>query len=330
MMDTRHAPDDDWLLDDQLGLLSDDDRQRLHERLRDDPELAARHRRLQRVLEPLDAWTTPPPPADLVERILDDIADRHENAPVVREVFLPYGGSGGRRLAMHDLLAVAAVIAFFFAILFPSMSVVRQRSHRAACASNLATVGRGVSAYALANRDALPYQPVGGRSSFLPAGGARSAHVVYAPNSRSLMLIARLRLVPVRVFICPSGKRRVPLKYTDLDAPGAAPDVQLCNYDSLNMAGATPSYSAAARLPYMSDANPLFADQKFNAVNPVVTNSPNHGKRGQNILLLDGTVRWSIDPNSGHRNDNIWQAGNITRYTGTEVQESADDTFLVP
>ncbi|MCH7550952.1 MAG: gamma-glutamyltransferase [Proteobacteria bacterium] len=47
--------------DDHLNRLSDDERSQLVEALRADPELAARHRRLQRVLEPLDSWTIPPP-----------------------------------------------------------------------------------------------------------------------------------------------------------------------------------------------------------------------------------------------------------------------------
>ncbi len=326
MTDMQPTPDDQLLLDDHLGQLSDEDRRRLHERLRAEPELAARHRRLQQALAPLDAWTTPPPSSSLVGRILDEIADQRPGAPVVRESSLPHRHRGGQRLSMHDLLAVAAVIAFFFGILFPSMSTVRARSQRAACASNLANVGRGVSAYALAHRNALPYRQAANLSSFLPGAG----NAEYAPNSRNVLLVARFRLVPARVFICPSDKRRVPLNEMDAAAGGENPDDYLCSYDSLNMAGPTPSYSAGSRLPYLSDANPMFTDRKFNAVNPTVTNSPAHRRSGQNVLLLNGSVIWSSTPNAGRHKDNIWQAGHITRYNGTEVQKSVDDTFLVP
>ena len=104
----------------------------------------------------------------------------------------------------------------------------------------------------------------------------------------------------------------------------------MCSYDSLNMAGPTPPYSMTLRLPYLSDANPMFTGRRFNAVNPTVTNSPAHRKSGQNLLHLDGSVIWCTTPNAGRHNDNIWQAGNITRYNGTEIQKSINDTFLVP
>lgn len=334
---------DDWLLDDHLDQLSDADRARLRVMLQNDPELSARHRRLQRVLEPLDAWTVPPPSSGLVEKILDGIAAADRRATVVRDPDFAGGTPGcyaGRpRIALRDLIAVAAVLVFFFGILGPSMSLVRERSRRVMCAGNLSGVSRGVAAYALANHDWLPVYrggPGAHRTSFLPVvGGAAGTTTAYVPNRRSLFLLVRLRLVPgPRVFICPSEGEAISLRDTGAEPPEPFEEwVERgrCSYASINMSGPTPRFSYRSELPYMADANPLFVGDRFNRVDPTVTNSPNHRKAaGQNVLFLGGLVRWCTTPNCGLKGDNIWQAGRLKVYRGTEVQVSANDTFLVP
>ncbi len=340
MNEGRDIPTDAWLLDDHLGQLSDADRQRLHEALGRDPQLAARHRRLQRILQPLDAYGTPPPPPTLISGILDRIAAGEPQPTVLPESFLPGGATGGLApplgIAMRDILAVAAVITFFFALLVPSMAKVRERSQRVTCASHLGTIGRGVNSYALANAGTLPasrirFTPY--RASFLPVTDRSTpTGAEYSPNTRSLLLLVKMRFVRnARVLICPSQKRPLPLNDIETPGTGNLPHTLLCSYDSINMAGPTPTYTATSALPYAADANPLFDGLKFNRVDPTVTNSPNHRKAsGQNVLRLDGSVNWCTTPNCGLRGDNIWQAGKLTVYNGTEVQQSKDDTFLVP
>ncbi|MEE9296758.1 MAG: hypothetical protein V3W34_17580 [Phycisphaerae bacterium] len=330
----------EWLLDEQLDQLDEADRQLLLQMLRENPELAAKHRRLQRFLEPLDAWTVPSPPPGLVDRILDEIAAADPHQPVVTTVRLSgamdRGRLGGLGVSMRDILAVAAVIAFFFTLLGPSMSMVRERSRRVACAGNLGGIGHGVSAYSLANSGALPYSRAAHLTSFLPFdhdhGPALRSRPVYSPNSKSLFLLVRLRFVPdVRIFVCPSSKQPVSLNDVSVDDMEGFPAHGLCSYDSLNMAGPTPNYSLTAALPYMADANPLFVGGRFNPAVSIRANSPNHrNAAGQNVLCIDGAVDWCTTPNCGHRGDNIWQAGRIIVYKGTEVQETKHDSFLVP
>lgn len=328
------------LLEDHLGLIDEDDRRMLRQMLQDDPQLAAKHARLQGVLEPLDAWSAAEPPAGFVDRILDEITSQDLAPPTVVKASLKSGldysrlGWGG--VSLRDLLAVAAVLLFFFTMLAPSMSMVRERSRRVACAGNLGGIGRAVSAYSLANGGALPHSRGVRLTSFLPVSdniaSAASGRPVYSPNRKSLFLLARLRFVPdVGIFLCPSSKQSMPLNEVPEDDQDGYSSGQLCSYDSLNMAGPTPRYSLTTTLPYVADANPLFVGGRFNPRVAIRANSPNHRKgAGQNVLCIDGAVDWRTTPECGHRGDNIWQAGRILIYKGTEVQKTNRDSFLVP
>ena len=131
---------DDWLLDEQFDQLSSEDRVRLNHALDRDADLAARARRLQEVLEPLDSWSAPPPPDSLVGRILDRIATHEAAAPVVPAPVPMADTNRGFPFrppaSLKELLALAAVITLFFALFVPGMSSARDRSQRVACATN--------------------------------------------------------------------------------------------------------------------------------------------------------------------------------------------------
>ncbi|GMU36901.1 MAG: hypothetical protein KJ057_04195 [Phycisphaerae bacterium] len=119
------------------------------------------------------------------------------------------------------------------------------------------------------------------------------------------------------------------LTYPGLTDDFAFPDA--CSYDGLNMLGVTPRLVDAPDQVYLGDPNPLFLGGMFRpSINPNATNSPLHdGGRGQNVLLLDGSVGWLTSP-FRNRTDNVWLAGEIQDYRGTEAQSDPHDAFLVP
>lgn len=103
------------------------------------------------------------------------------------------------------------------------------------------------------------------------------------------------------------------------------------SYDSLNLCGPKPNLRPRVPLVYVSDPNPLFIGARFNsAVNADTTNSPAHGGRGQNILTTVGNTEFLRTPFFGARKDNVWLAGNIRYYTGTEAPVNDEDVQLVP
>jgi hypothetical protein len=132
-------------------------------------------------------------------------------------------------------------------------------------------------------------------------------------------------------FICPSDVDGACLDMANPQALQDFPDPKNCSYDSLNMAGPLPRIEDAGDLPYLADANPLFAGGRFNVAVPVSSNSSNHRRLdGQNVWRLSGHVVWSRTPNVGYDGDNIWQVDGVRIYIGTEAQSSPRDAFLVP
>ena len=56
-----------------------------------------------------------------------------------------------------EVLVVIAIIALLLALLMPSLSRARQQARLVVCSNNLRSMWTGVLAYALENRDRVPY-----------------------------------------------------------------------------------------------------------------------------------------------------------------------------
>ncbi len=329
----------DRLLDEELDQLSPVEREALIEALRRRPKLAATHGKLQRLLEPLDQWSAPSPPTYLIDKILDRIVAADVNAPVVRESTLLHISqmeaedhadySRGSSFTFRDLLAVAAVLAFFALLIVPGISEARSRAQQVACASNLGSIGRGVHAYSQMNRGQLPQGRMISGGRWLKGGSVR---IPFTSNGENRYVLLRFGYIAnPKVFVCPSDRNAQSLEIANPQAMQDFPDPRNCSYDSLNMGGPLPRMDDAANLPYMADANPLFEGGQFNDAVSVSANSGNHaGGRGQNVWRLGGQVAWTVTPNVGYDGDNIWQIQGVLKYDGTEVQSSPRDAFLVP
>jgi hypothetical protein len=48
------------------------------------------------------------------------------------------------------------------------------------------------------------------------------------------------------------------------------------------------------------------------------------------VLALNGNARWLTRPLLGKKRDNLWLAGDIRRYVGTEIPIDPDDVQLIP
>jgi hypothetical protein len=228
---------------------------------------------------------------------------------------------------MREMIAVAACLVLLVGVAVPGMASVRDRAQRAMCATNLATIFQGASSYQQASNDSLPYAGALVRASWLP--GADSA-APYVSNSRHPYLLLKLKYGPKPAdFLCPARCDSRP-PADDVASRDDFADAGRISYDSLNLAGTSPNVRPPRALAYMSDANPLFVNARFNeAVDPSKTNSPAHRGRGQTVLKLDGNVQFVRTPVYA-ADDNLWTIRNVRSYRGTEAPTNPDDAFLVP
>ncbi len=320
----------DSLLEWHLGLVSEEDREQITAAIGRDPDLAARSERLGRILRPLDHWSVSSGPAQLAESVLAaveraDIRPLSDLAVVPADrgiIRLPFG-------RLRDLIAVAACLVALLSVSIPGISALRGRSQRALCANNLGDVFRGLSAYQTSFAGTLPFAGYAENASWLPQPGQRSAS---ASNSRHVFLLLKHRFVPrAESFVCPCSPEGRPMNIAEADTRHDFAEAGNICYDSLNLAGQSPNFRPVVPIAYLSDANPLFVNARFNeGVDPQMANSPAHGGCGQTVLMLDGRAEYLRSPIYGSQKDNVWVIEGIRRYSGQEAPSRFDDAFLVP
>jgi len=331
-MNEKEFVRDDALLDFALNQCAPDETERIAKALQNDAVLKNRLERIKNVLAPLDTWTTPPPPTNMVSDILDHIAAHKSRSADDQVATIPFEQSEGRGfggiVSLRELVALAACILIFVGVLFPGLRLARQNSRMRTCASQMRSLGIGASSYAAAYGGFLPYAGPS-KGPWLGSQGQPQGS-----NRRHLIPIFRARFLRnPKLLQCPGA---------DSDPVANAQDAQqsevwsILRRSNINVqfVGKPIRIAMVVRpfvMPYVSDANPLFAGGQFNEdVDPTTTNSPSHRGQGQNILHFDGSVGWLSSPILNRTGDNIWQIGSIRRYQGTEQPQQATDAFMTP
>jgi hypothetical protein len=295
-------------------------------------------RKLDEVLSPLDSWRAPSPPADLKQRILGRIESLEktisfEKAAAVAAPEVEPPRPGGWYFSVRDLVAAAACITLLIGLLVPGYRHARRIVERNACQNHMRQIYTGLAGFAEDHQGQLPYAGPAPQANWLPAARADGRP---GPNARHMFLLAKYGYVPrLRVFICPSVPNAVPMPAGDCSALDNFPRARNVSYSMQNMCGPYRlSVNVDPNMVIVSDANPLFdggvvrtlLGEKISRVN-----SRSHGNgAGQNVLYLSGRVLFAKAPTVGVAGDNIWQAGNLTTYTGTEAPQYLTDSFLVP
>jgi len=327
MTSERPTPEE-LLLDFHLDRLDKAQRAWLEDELSRDATLAHKSRRLGRLLQPLDYWQPAAPTDHLPEKILEQARLRRlprvvQMDPDLDTYYRP------RSLPLRDMVAAAACILLLVGVFVPGLSTMRDRSQRAACAANLSTIFAGTAIYREVFDDCLPYAGEVRDAAWLPTVENDGN---YASNSRHSYLLLKNGFGPrAKDFICPADKNATPMVVDDFLARDDFLRAANVSYDALNLTAGNPNVRPQRSLVYMGDANPLFTRARFNAsVDPDTANSLAHGRDGQTLLMLDGSAHWVDSPLVGRNADNIWLAGTIRRYTGTESRVGPDDVQLIP
>jgi hypothetical protein len=302
------------------------------------------HEALTAMFAALDSDRQAPPqaPAGLTEKIQARVAEAGPPPRVVRparktpaqyvEEFSDWGII--RMRSFRDIAAVAAVIVLAIGLGVPSMLHMRQRGQRVVCSEQLASIGRGMQSYAMANNYSLPF--AGWNSSSNTWYPTDRPGLTPLPNRRHAYALVRTGHVPARFFVCPSSGA-LPM-----------PDAQAASYDDFleasnvsyayqNMAGVRPSLRDNPDLPIFSDDNPLFENgfplfdvtRSLGLGDLANANSRAHGGTGQNILTIRGSVKWIKTPIAGVKGDNIWTLQGIKEYTGREGPQTPHDAHLI-
>lgn len=340
-MSDASLPDfDPSLLDLHLGHLSEVEQAALRTRMASDPRLAAQNEALVTVFRALRAGQHERMPQDLAARTLTRVRAAGPAPRVIRPTDALTDAVDGKverviRLgSLRDIVAVAALIVLAVGLGVPGMLHMRDRQQRLGCSWNLAQLGQGVQQYANVFNASLPFagwsRP---NNSWQPS---REPGIVTVPNRQHVYPLLRLEYVrDPRAFVCPS-QQHVPMPQAEIQRRNDFLEGRNVSYAYQNMAGVRPSVNDNPDLPILADDNPLFADglpllnaRRLGFGDPTTANSTAHNGAGQNILTLDGRVKWTTTPLSGIDGDNIWVLRDVTNYTGREGPIASTDSHLL-
>ncbi len=328
MMSEQRRQDEAVLIDYVLNECSDADRREVQARLESDEEFAALHQNIKRSFLAMELAPRENPPEDLVERTISRIQSARRTRQLIEREEMTRRRTYWPTFSLKEVSAMAAVVLLLVAVFVPSLQQARQRTVRGECAAQAGQIGNALHRYAAGNNDQLPHVQ-GETSRWLPNGGDE-----YINPSRSLYSLIRRDFASPVWFQCPAvggpsfvveqGQMDFPAgRYVSYSYQHSVGDSALSRRDA-ELAG------SAAEMAILADETPMFRDGRFRPErleNPV---SDNHNREGQNVLYMDGHVRWSPQPYVGVGNDNIYLVEGVHEYEGTERPRDKTDSFLLP
>ena len=270
------------------------------------------------------------------------VSARHARRPAFNVCRPP---AGGRRrdsaFTLVELLVVVGIIALLVTILMPSLTRALELARRAVCASNLNSIGRGLSLYD-AEHKAYPYVPLNGGGWGVAIGTNRDVapadgQATDRSASSCLYVLVRQGHATKGLFVCPSSGEDAKAtgdvaEFWDFE-DGTKISYSLMNpYGSQSLFGPT----GGGNRPLLADASPYFDPatglrNEVSAVNLAAAgdrrkveegNSPNHGREGQNVTMMGGSTHWKRTADVGPDQDNI--------FTRSDKPDAADRQGSLP
>lgn len=309
------------------------------------PLPAGSSERAQRIVQLLDLIERDPveaAPPDLTQRTLARVQAVRQQRRFAEQVEMLREPRRSLGIDWRQMLSAAAIFLVACSLVMPVLSRTRADARRTACAGNLATAGTAFGSYAADYGGVLPRGAVEPGSLWWNVGHAKGDAAegeVVTSNSAHLFLLIRHRYADATTLACPANAHGAGEGLT-ADARDW-PTPQAVSFSYQNQYTAQPIQLERQRhLALLADRNPLFVSRNgqvtFNQGMSLLASSRSHAQRGQNILLSDGSVRWTIRPTirrSAGAADNVWVIAGVTRYTGREVPtdgEGGVESFLVP
>jgi hypothetical protein len=298
-----------------LGSLDPEAIEHIERQIVENPELRLELDRIGRALRPLaDDGPDVDPPAGLAERTVRTVLQQRVVEPWVGPT-----SSGSWRLS--DLAVAATILALISVVIFPALDQARQQRLLTECKYNLHSLGLAMESYAQTHGEYYPFFSTSGPLSVT----GMSAHLL-----REGGWVAERCM-----FVCPASRDHVESIPQPANVRAALADVG-------RLSSLVPSLGGSYGYPLgvnvrdvcyaprrdQTAARGLMADRGCRSDEGSVdrSNSPNHGGRGQNVLLPDGHVQFLCSPQGGLNHDNIY----TNQHNRVEPGCNFSDTVIAP
>ena len=228
-----------------------------------------------------------------------------------------------KAFTLIELLVVLGTVALLLAVVVPYAAALREQGRRTECAANLMRIRDALNVYADANGQNFPrvrqnadaparWTAFTGADDADPFSGDGPQDVRLGDVTASLWLLVRMGAASPADFICPStGMSPDPLtdaqgRPVDASKRGNFRSPNNLSYSYADPFSADPSYRLnkdvlPPEFALVADLNPgkFAGDRPAFDADPLalaVSNSPNHGGSGQNVLFVVGQAYWKTSP----------------------------------
>ena len=337
------------LFDHALGLTSERDVDEAERLLASNQEAARIHLALRNALAPLDALEVEACPDALAERTISSLKERAQvdSGQDQLERLLASEQVGASPLKIPfwrnwgDIAAVAAVLVLFVGVALPALGFSRQRYWQQRCQSQLANIHGGLASYVSEHDGQLPSVPVAPGSPWWKVGYQGSEN--HSNTRRAWLLVQHAYVEPSR-FICPGRRESRDLQFDTLEVANYNdfPEPAYIHFSIRIGCPTSPQRGLTARRVIIADLNPIAeklptdysAPLKLRMCQDLLTsNSRNHNRRGQNVLLCDGSVEFTRRRYTSVSEDDIYTLSDMAdgcEVRGCEVPSCETDAFLAP
>jgi hypothetical protein len=288
-----------------------------------DPEQAARLECLQRAVHRLlDDGSEFEHPPELARRTLAFVAtNRRRQVSLLEQVAtrLPFRWA--------DFAVAAGIFVAGTLTLLPAIHRSRERMNQAGCVFNLQQLGNSLAQYASLH-PFLPYPP-SHRSDTHAGMFAVMLHDAGVLNDLSVLDCPCNGACPHATKELASFEQVDQIRKTD----PLAYQPMLCWDYAYNVGYRNPSSGSPCALEVACSSQiPVIADQPDHQDFQIIRdgNSPNHGRRGQNVLFGDSSVRWFHTRNIGPLDPDLFLNNNHEARPGIHVSDSVLMPSKVP
>lgn len=332
------------LLDMHLQQLDPDQAAHVQEALSALPDLAEKNDRLREVLTVLDHCPVPDPRPGLAEAVLARVEAQsviypfEKRTPVLQSP-TAHDLSANSVLSLRELVAIAACIALFVGIFVPGYFKAQSIAVRNRCLDNLRQVWGATAQYAAENNEQLAHVGYKPGAYWLPTKVPNVQRFSNTAHVYSLVKGGYVR--DTLVFICPASPNGRPMRAENDNYASFNDFAEPANTTYSYLFNNTPQpiqlsslQGPNTRIGLAGDHNPFFDARAAGLINPYDQASGNSfvhdNGAGQNVVFVSGCAGWFQRPTVGVDGDNVYRAGQLGRYLGTETPVSPTDTLLVP
>lgn len=343
-MSLLNNPQKELLFDYCLGLTTENESAQAQKLISSNEQAADIYENLKAALVPLESLEAEPCPDELAEGTVWRLKNAARASHLRLETLLAkeqakeaVGGSHFWR-GLGELVAAAAAVVIFTAVLVVPLNFARQKAWQQRCQMNLRQIGQGVNQYGSDYDDRLPTVATTMGAPWWKVGyQGKENH----SNTRHIWLLPKGGYVSPECFVCPGKTQgrfvkfdpQITKNYNDFSSR------ESIHYSLRVRCNKSAGRTAGVPKALMADLNPLFERLPQNFANDfkleldkklLRLNSINHKRRGQNVLFCDGSSRFVKKRYVGITEDDIFTLQDTNVYKGTEVPSSETDAFLAP